>query len=174
MEATWQPPQSPEDRFVRPESAASERSAAERAVRRPEPEGTAGHRTFYRAEGVSVTDRWLAIDDRRYAVDQLHNLRTVRDETVPVLIASVAVVCLLALAGGVAMVSTGNLGLVIAAPFLAAVPVGIALTVWRLRRRYFALYADYDGHTVLVFQTRDERRYNQICRALVRAREFGH
>jgi len=154
MEATRQPPQSPEDRFARHESA--------------------GHRAFYRGEGVSVTDRWLTIDGRRYAVDQLHNLRTVRDETGPVLVASIAVVCLLALAGGVAVVSTGSLGLVIAAPFLAAVPVGIALTAWRIRRRYFALYADYDGHTVLVLQTRDERRFNQICRALVRAREFGH
>jgi hypothetical protein len=151
MEATRNTRALPEDRFVRPEQAS--------------------HRTFYRGPGVNVTDRWLTVADRRYAVAELDHPRTVRQPMAGFARASSAaavIVGAVVVAGAVA----GEPTLLVGAPIAVAVPVGIAVAA-RLRRRYFALVAEYRGETVELFGASDERRFNQICRALLRAREYG-
>jgi hypothetical protein len=34
--------------------------------------------TFYRPDGVCVTDRWVSANGHRYALDELHDLRAAR------------------------------------------------------------------------------------------------
>lgn len=153
MEATRKPAQPPENRIIRPEPSA--------------------HRTFYREGGIAVTDRWLTIPGQRFAIAELHNLRTVRKAAgAPLMVMSTVMACV-----AVAAVAFGGLSqdpaLMMGAPVLATVPLGFAMMSWKLRRRYFALYADYRGVPVQVLGARDERRYNQICRALLRAREYS-
>jgi len=128
---------------------------------------------FYRDAAISVSDRWLTVLGRRFAVSELHGLRTVREPqagngvVIMIGVAGIALASVFALAANVASTAT-----IVAAPLLAALLVGAALATLRLRRRHFALYAEYRGRTVQVFGATDERRYNQICRALLRAREY--
>jgi len=129
-------------------------------------------RTFYQADGVHVTDRWLTSAGRRYPVADLANLRTVREPAGPVSTASKTMACVFVAAVTAFAALTGEPALVVGGPLLAAVPAGFALVIMRLRGRPLALYADYGDQTVQVFGAADERRYNQICRALIRAREF--
>jgi hypothetical protein len=130
------------------------------------------HRTFYRDGGVWITDRWLTVNGRRYAVADLRNLRAVR---VPAdsAAASVGMACVVAIAMTAFMGFAGDPILLIGSPLLAAVPIGIAIVAWRLRRRAFELYADYEGAEVQVLRAPDQWRFNQMCRALMRAREYG-
>ncbi len=153
MEATRKPPRPPEDHFVR--------------------YGPAPHRTFYRQGGISVTDQWLTIAGRRFPVAELHNLRSVREPAPTVAVATAAVACAVAVATGALAAFSGDPALMIGAPFLAALPIGMAVATWRLRPRYFALYADYRGEIVQLLGAVDERRYGQICRALLRAVEVN-
>jgi hypothetical protein len=129
------------------------------------------HRTFYRDGGVWITDRWMTIHDRRYQVGSLNNLRAVREPADSVA-ASVGMACAVAVAVAAFVVLAGDPILLLGSPLLAAVPVGIAIVAWRLRRRSYVLYADYNGREVQVLRGPDQRRFNQICRALVRAREY--
>jgi fatty acid desaturase len=153
MEATRKPRQWPEDHFVRYEPTA--------------------HRTFYREGGVWITDRWLTITGRRFAVDELQNLRTVREPAAPVAIVATAIASVLVLVTVAFVALSAPQALLITGPFLATLPVGVGVVTWRLRHRYLALHAEYRGETVLVLDGFDERRYNQVCRALVRAREYS-
>jgi hypothetical protein len=153
MEATRKGVLSPEDHFIRQEPAE--------------------HRTFYREGGVSITDRWMTISGRRFAIADLNNLRTVREPSSPAAGASTAVACIIAVAAATIVAFSGEPALMVGGPVVAALPVGVAFVVWRMRQRFFALYAEYGRQTMQVFGTSDERRYNQICRALVRAREYG-
>jgi hypothetical protein len=44
----------------------------------------------------------------------------------------------------------------------------------RLRHRLFELWAQFDGRTVRLFSCHNEREFGQVCRALVRAREYAY
>jgi len=129
-------------------------------------------RTFYQAGGVQVTDRWVTSSCRRYSVADLVNLRTVREPAGPVSVASKAMACVFIAAVTAFAALTGEPLLVVGGPLLAAVPAGFALVIMRLRGRPLALYAEYGDQTVQVFGASDAQRYHQICRALIRAREF--
>jgi hypothetical protein len=152
MEGTRNATGPPEDRFVRPEAA--------------------GTRAFYRDATVSVTDRWLTTGGRRYAITELGNLRVVHAATAPVAAVSTTVSCVLGLAAATLVVLSGDPALMVGGPLLAMVPFGVALVRWRMRRWFFALYADLGGRPVQIHGDFDERRFNQVCRALLRAREY--
>src|SRR6266508_1691238 len=117
MVATRQPSQRSEERFVRHDSGA--------------------HRLFYRDAAISVSDRWLTVLGRRFAVSELHGLRTVREPqagngvVIMIGVAGIAVASVFALAANVASTAT-----IVAAPLLAALLVGAALATLRLRRRH--------------------------------------
>ena len=71
------------------------------------------------------------------------------------------------------VVLTGDPAAMMLGPLAAGVPLSVALVSWRMRRRFHVLYADYGGRPVQVLGDVDGRRFNQICRALLRAREHG-
>jgi hypothetical protein len=79
----------------------------------------------------------------------------------------------LGLAAVTFVVLTGDPAVMMIGPLAAGVPLSVALVSWRIRRRFHVLYADFGGRTLQILGVRDERRFNQICRALLRAREYG-
>lgn len=130
------------------------------------------HRTFYRDGGIWITDRWMTVHGRRFPVNQLTNLRTAREPVQTAAIASTGMAFAAVVAVATFMAFAGEPGIMIGSPLLVAVPLGVAFAAWRLRRRLFALYADYGDQTVQVFSVPDQWRYKQICRSLMRAREY--
>jgi hypothetical protein len=147
--------------------------AKRHGVRPPGDRNGSGYRTFYRDESIVVTDRWLLTPARRYAIADLHNLRTVSEPaTSPVAAVSATMSGVLGIAAVTFVVLTGDPAAMMIAPLAAGVPLSVALLSWRMRRRFHALYADYGGRVVQVLGGHDGRRFNQICRALLRAREY--
>jgi MFS family permease len=129
--------------------------------------------TFYRYHDVTITDLALVVDDRRYPLADLSDLRMER---------------------GPRDMLTGLLGAV-----LGAAAVAVVLAAWYLdlagwvgafavllllgcvlgyrmttRPRLHELHAEYDGHLVVLLSERNGLRFGQICRALVRALEHRH
>jgi len=132
-----------------------------------------GNRTFYRDGGITVTDRWLLTPARRYPIADLHNLRSTREPArSPVAAVSVTMSGVLGVAAATVMVLTGDPAAMMLGPLAAGLPLSVALVSWRMRRHFHVLYADLDGRPVHVLGDADGRRFNQICRALVRAREY--
>jgi Family of unknown function (DUF6232) len=148
------------------------RGAPQLPVGRVGPPAVPETRTFYRDGAISVTDRWLTTPGRRYAISDLANLRIVRAAAAPVAVASTTMSCVLGLAAATLVVLSGDPALMVGGPLLAVVPFGVALVRWRMRRRFFALYGDLGGRSVQIHGDFDERRFNQVCRALLRAREY--
>jgi hypothetical protein len=121
---------------------------------------------------VVVTDRWFTVSGRRYAVSGLRNLRTARGPADARLLITTIVALALLAAIVFLTAAADDITLRISSALIAMLPVGAALAAWRMRRQHFSLWADYQGETVEVFGTFDERQYNQVCRALLRAREY--
>jgi Family of unknown function (DUF6232) len=133
-----------------------------------------GSRTFYRDGAISVTDRWLLTPSRRYPIGELANLRSSSQATAsPVAAVSAAMSGVLGVAAATFVMLTGDPAVMMLGPLAAGLPLSVALVSWRIRRRFHVLYADFAGRTVQVLGDHDERRFNQICRALLRAREYG-
>jgi len=131
------------------------------------------YRTFYRDRSIAVTDRWLLTPARRYPIADLHNLRIVTEPAAsPVAAVSAMMSGVLGVAAATFLVLTGDPAVMMIGPLAAGVPLSVALLSWRMRRRFHALYADYGGRAVQVLGDNDERRFNQICRAVLRAREY--
>jgi hypothetical protein len=148
--------------------------ATSHGVRPPGNRFGSAHRTFYHDGSVAVTDRWLLTPARRYPIADLHNLRTVTEGAMsPVAAVSATVSGVLGVAAATFVVLTGDPAVMMIGPLAAGVPLSVALVSWRMRRRFHALYADYGGRAVQVLGDHDERRFNRICRALLRAREYG-
>jgi hypothetical protein len=147
---------------------------AQRRVRPPGDRFGPGNRTFYHDSTITVTHRWLLTPARRYPIADLHNLRSTRQAArSPVVAVSATVSGILGVAAATVVVLTGDPAAMMLGPLAAGVPLSIALVSWRMRRVFHTLYADVDGRPVQVLGDADGRRFNQICRALVRAREYG-
>lgn len=135
--------------------------------------------TLLRQPGILVTDRWFVVGSRRYEVNALSHLRTVRGPHDSLTIKAVVTTgVVLAGLGAVLTASTSGAGQPIrygALPALGAallVPAVLAVVGSRLRPRPYELWGEYHGLTVQLFYSADERQYGQVCRALVRAREL--
>jgi hypothetical protein len=134
----------------------------------------AERRVYYRDNRVTVTERWLLTPTRRYPVAELRNLRTASQSTAsPLATLSVTMSGVLGVAAATFVVLTGDPMAMMIGPMAAGVPLTVALVSWRLRRRFHVLYAEHDGQTEQLIADHDQRRFNQVCRALVRAREYG-
>jgi hypothetical protein len=135
----------------------------------------AGHGQKLAAEhlslpGIRVTDRWFVVGQRRFDVTELQNLRTVRGPLHPMVLR----------AGAGAMIGVALIGLFFqqmqpwgaAGATAAALAVGtIAVIInWRSPRSY-EMWAEYRGLTIQLYYSDSERRYQAVCRALIRARE---
>jgi len=138
-------------------------------------EGSTGHGQTLAAEhlslpGIRVTDKWFVVGQRRFDVTELQNLRTVRGPHHPMVLR----------AGVGAMIGVALIGLffqqlqpmgVTGAAVGAALLGAIALVInWRNPRSY-EMWAEYRGLTIQLYYSDSERRYQAVCRALIRARE---
>lgn len=145
------------------------------APSRPAPPRSAPQ-PLYQETGILVTVEVFRVGSRSYPVRELSALRTARGPQDPF------AVRLLALGGGV-LVAVGA-GVTVSrqpadvgtATYLAMgaaafVPVLMAMMGSRVRPRPYELWGDYRGVSTLLFRCPDERRYGQVTRALVRARE---
>ncbi len=127
--------------------------------------------TLYRRNGVHVTRRWLIVNSQRYAIRELRNLRTAQGDRRPI--------------GTAAMIAAGSLLVVIIAaaqsipipPWVSMavglmVPAAVVLIAAANAPRACELWAEYRGMTVRLLWLDDRESYNQICRALTRAKEW--
>jgi hypothetical protein len=126
--------------------------------------------TYYRQDGINVTDHWLTVNGYRFAIADLHHLRTARGArsrfTSNASIAAVVVAAGVAVAAGF-LGTAGRLGAgAVLAVTLSLVAVGL------LRRpRPFELWAMHRGGMVQLLRVYNGQRFRQICRALLRAQE---
>jgi hypothetical protein len=126
----------------------------------------------------SIDGRWFVIGGRRYDMTELSHLRTVRGRhDSPTIKAMVTLGVILAALVGVMVASRANTPIQLSAvPALGAallLPLVLASVGYRMRPRPYELWAEYRGLTVQLFSSDSEREYNQVCRALVRAREMA-
>jgi len=136
---------------------------------RPDP---GGDRVHYDHDGVSVTGQWLTLADKRYAVAELRNLRTVRGPYHPLATATVVVaVAFLFMVGVSWPLIHKDAAAWLGVGAVSIVPLGMALATLRVRPRPYELWADYRGMTGPVYWSQDAHTYGQVCRALIRARE---
>lgn len=126
--------------------------------------------TLYRRDGVLVTQRWLVVNSQRYPIRDLRNLRTAQGDRRQISNGTV-------IAAGTLLVVIIAAAQCLAVPALMAAAVGllvptavVAIAV-ASSPRACELWADYHGMTVQLLWLDDREHYNQICRALTRARE---
>ncbi|WP_213453414.1 DUF6232 family protein [Rhizomonospora bruguierae] len=122
-----------------------------------------------------VAGGWLIVADRRFAITELSRLRTARGPRDPLTMRSLALSVVLAGAVGTVLASAAPeppaATTIVAASAIVLVPLAMAFVGHRLRPRRYELWADYRGMATRLLVSDSERQYNQICRALVRARE---
>jgi hypothetical protein len=128
-------------------------------------------RVHYADEQITVTSWYVETGGRRFAIVELRG--PVRVLSYPYPIAKVSMI-------------TGGLELVIATPIavthgsaimagagvLAA--AGMLLGLWadvRRNPRFMEIRATVRGHVVAIYRTRDQRKFGQVRRALIRAIE---
>ena len=130
-----------------------------------------GRRTYYDHHGVHVTDQVMDIVGRRFTLAYLSDLRAARGPLDPVAtFASVIAGVMMLLALAVA-ISVDDMALTAVLLPAGLVPAALAAVTCRLRPRMLELWADYRGAEVQLYWSFDEQTFNQVCRALVRARE---
>lgn len=128
-------------------------------------------RTYYQAASVRVTDRWLTVGDDRYAIAELHDLRTARGPRDRLVLGAIVVAGSVAVLGAVGMPYLHTMLAWAGVALFATLMACLAATTVRIRNRHYELWAAYRGADVLLLRTSDERAYGAITRALIRARE---
>jgi Family of unknown function (DUF6232) len=130
-------------------------------------------RTFYRDQRISVTDRSLTIEGRSFAVGELADLTTVRRPASRLLSYATAVVTAPIAAVAVAMAIIDGISgwwwVMVSSAGVTATTAAAVLRVMQPPRS--ELWSQYRGEQVLLLSDRDEKRFGQICRALLRACE---
>jgi hypothetical protein len=130
-----------------------------------------GRRTFYNHDGVCVTEQVMQVAGRRYAVVDLNDLRTVRGPRDPLAMCLTWAAAVLVMVVVAVAVNLEDFALSAMLLVLGLVPAALAALTWRLRPSGCELWADYYGVEVQLYLSADEQKFNQVCRALVRARE---
>jgi hypothetical protein len=154
---------------VRPKEDRNERPAS----------GTSRPGFIFRQPGVWITEKWFVVGDRRYYVAELSNLRTARGPRDPFTIKAVVTTGVVLTATGGTMAGASSMGQQMSLGALPAlglavlVPLALAWLGYRSRPRPFELWAEYKGRTVQLFCSDSERKYGQVCRALLRSREMA-
>jgi hypothetical protein len=126
---------------------------------------------YYRQHGISVTGRHLIVADQRYDLAELGDLMqdrgTLHPGAIVALVIAVAEAMLVAL-----LVSVLHSPLVwLLAVVALLIPCLVALVCARRWPPQYELLAQYRGHEVRLFATRDQREFGQVTRALRRALE---
>lgn len=126
--------------------------------------------TLYQRGGVSVTENWLIVEGQRYRIRHLRHLRTVRGRQNPLRVGA-------AIAAGIVVAVTA-----ITANYLtvlgwigAAVVLTVPLTILVIAAvhspRPSEMWGEYRGYTAQLLWLENREHYNQVCRAITRARE---
>jgi hypothetical protein len=129
---------------------------------------------LYRQAGILVTHEVFEVGDRRYPVADLSRLHTVRGRRDRLTVRAVVLTGAVLIAVGTGLSFTRHPGGLSALTYLALlvgafVPPTLAMIGSRVRPRSFELWGCYQGTTLPLFVTDDERRYGQVTRALLRA-----
>lgn len=126
--------------------------------------------TLYRRDGVRVTERWLTVETRRYQIRELRNLRTARGDRRPLGAHTVvpAAGLMVAFVGATQCLAMNTWASVAGGMVL---PVAVFAIAAANRPTACELWADYRGLTVQLLWLDDREHFNQICRALTRAKE---
>jgi hypothetical protein len=152
-------------------------------------------RTYYRDKHVHITSQAFHIDDSCYPLDQLGEVwRTRRSVAVRRVLIGLGIVAAAVLVRVAASYIwwLGGLGRAVGhwirddpvtVTIVAALGLGVgvlgvlaieavlsAIEDIRGFGRNLELWANIEGHPVLLFRTNDSVRFGQICRALIRAR----
>jgi hypothetical protein len=150
-----------------------------RSTRRNSSAGFAPHsRVAFDTADVIVTPQYFEVAGRRWPTSELVGLRTVRGPfdrlTVRAVMASgvslLAVFAALSFGNGLQQIGPVAYLVMGAA---ALVPTLLGVIGNRTRPRVFELWGDYQGMSVRLFVSDNERQYGQISRALVRAQEMA-
>jgi uncharacterized protein DUF6232 len=131
-----------------------------------------GNRTLYDDGKVCVVGRWLIVDGLRYEIREMRHLRTVAGPRSPLRVnAGIAVGVVLVIIAMTAryLDTRGWIG----AGMVLSVPLGFWGFAAANGPRSSELWCEYRGYTVQALWVKgtDHYRYNQICRAITRARE---
>ena len=125
--------------------------------------------TYYDRAGVQVTSHELVVRGRRYQLSELHQLRIARGSASPAGTICAILAVLLVLPGSCSLqTSAWTIGIGLSAIGVLAAGAA-ALIIRRLRPRPFELWADHRGQTVQLLWTREERTFNAIRFAILRA-----
>lgn len=125
--------------------------------------------TFYRGVAGEITSDAAVIGGHRYPFAELHDLHVVRRPRSP-LIHSLGLLGLTTLVAGLALMGSYRLFAIVATA-VAVVEFG---TYYVLLRRYppaSDLIGGYRGEDVVLFSSRNQQVFAQLCRALARAME---
>jgi len=127
--------------------------------------------TYYDDAGVLVTSHELVVDAQRYELSELHGLRIVRGEASPAGRICALLAVLFVLPGSCTLQTAAwTVGIGLSAVGVLALGAA-ALIIRRLRPRPYELWAQYRGHTVQLLWRPDERTFNAIRFAILRAKQ---
>jgi hypothetical protein len=131
------------------------------------------HTTLYNRRGVVVTDQWLIVYGKRFAVSDLYYLERARGPMSTATRAALLVgVAELMVVAPVAFVFNTLTAWTVAGLDVIAAAGGMAFCGRRWPAS-FQLWAEYQGRPTLLFSTGDEQEFGQVSRALLRAVERG-
>ncbi len=126
---------------------------------------------YYRQHGVIVTGRHLTVDADRYDLTELGELMQARGSLHSGAVAGGVITVAEALLL-VPLVSTLRTPVAWLLSFVALlIPCLVGLVCARRWPAQYELLAQYRGHQVTLFATRDEREFGQVARAVRRALE---
>lgn len=123
--------------------------------------------TYFTSDDVVVTDRYLLLHQRRYAIGELHQFAVTRGPCRASFgrASGVGVAGMGVMAGS----SFGPWPAVAAGFVLGTLAIVVVLLRWSNHRPY-ELWAQYQGLTVKVYSCSDQRTFAHLCRALLLAR----
>ena len=129
------------------------------------------HQTvFLQRRGVRITGCWFDTTVDRFAITELREVWTMNGPPDPVVVTAAKATGLVLLMGGLAAPFLDVVGW-LGVGFLLLVTGGTGLVALRVRPRGQELWARYDGTAVQIFGSSDPVWFNQVCRALNRARQ---
>jgi hypothetical protein len=128
--------------------------------------------TFLDRNGIRITGCWFDTSGARFAVRDLRQVWAVSGPIDPIIVNSVKAICLVLVIGGL---STPYLDLAgwVGVGVVLSITVTVCLVALRIRPRPQQLWARYHGSAVQIYDSNDPVWFNQVCRALNRARMYA-
>lgn len=128
--------------------------------------------TFLDRNGIRITGCWFDASGARFAVRDLRQVWAVSGPRDPVIINSAKAIGLVLVIAGLSapyLDLAGWLGVGV----VLAITVTVCLVAIRVRPRPQQLWARYHGLAVQIYDSDDPVWFNQVCRALNRARQYA-